>query len=149
MMTKRGFIYGTITGFLLGLIFYLIEKGMDIKLFTLLLNVDFIPILGTISFPVYVEFSFHLIVSWAIAITFVWVVHFLKVTAFFALQLTAFLLTFPAFLLYFPLTAWALKEVPAPTDFTAFFYWVIGHFLYSISLGYLEYRHIHGKNSDG
>ncbi|WP_062197735.1 hypothetical protein [Massilibacterium senegalense] len=56
-MTKRGFIYGTITGFLLGLIFYLIEKVMDIKLFTLLLNVDFIPILGTISFPGMWSFS--------------------------------------------------------------------------------------------
>lgn len=145
-MIKRGFIYGTITGFLLGFILFIIEKTLDIKLFTLLLNIDFIPIIGDISFPVYIEFFFHLIVSWTIAIIFVWIATLLNIHSFLHIQFIALLITLPAFFIYIPLTTWAIKDVPAPYDLTAFTYWSLSHLIYSICLGILYYQNI--KSND-
>src|SRR5699024_11796194 len=46
-----------------GFFLKILELITDLKVYTLLLNIDFIPILGNINFPEWIEFSFHIIIS--------------------------------------------------------------------------------------
>src|SRR5690625_5975844 len=56
-------IVGILTSFVLGYYLYLHDALPILKVYTLLLNIDFIPILGNINFPEWIEFSFHIIIS--------------------------------------------------------------------------------------
>src|SRR5690625_3688159 len=56
-------IVGILTSFVLGFFLKILELITDLKVYTLLLNIDFIPILGNINFPEWIEFSFHIIIS--------------------------------------------------------------------------------------
>src|SRR5699024_5788742 len=55
-------IVGILTSFVLGFFLKILELITDLKVYTLLLNIDFIPILGNINFPEWIEFSFHIII---------------------------------------------------------------------------------------
>ena len=59
----RGSFAGFISGLFLGLFLKVIQHQFGIKVYTLLLNVDYIPVLKEIKFPEIIEFSFHLLIS--------------------------------------------------------------------------------------
>ncbi|MFC0524805.1 hypothetical protein ACFFGV_14600 [Pontibacillus salicampi] len=133
-MIKKGFLIGTITGFLLGLVLWLMEATSGILVYTLLLNVDFIPIVGNIAWPLWIEWLFHLTIAWAIGITYVvWIKQFTDGGRNSRWSI-ALLLSVMAALTYFPLTELAIKETPSLTDSNAISLWFGAHFLFGIAL---------------
>ncbi|WP_456271676.1 hypothetical protein [Bacillus sp. AK031] len=140
-MTSKSFLYkgtlsGIIAGILLGASLKFVQGVTGQKVYTLLLNVDFIPLIGRVSWPEYMEFTFHLIVSVVLGIIFYYLAckRRLKTSQSFLL---AAALTIPALLLYFPLSFLAIKDVPALTNWTALSYWAAGHLIYLISLTWM------------
>ncbi|MCP3761867.1 hypothetical protein NLX67_05645 [Domibacillus sp. A3M-37] len=121
---------GAVTGLFLGFFLKGIELFTGKGVYTLLLNVDFIPIINQVLWPEWIEFFFHLLVSLLIAAGF-----FLLLPKTKRPYSTAFLLTLPAIFLYFPLSALACKSVPEMDDMRAFFWWTAGHILYALILG--------------
>ena len=132
-MIKKGIWIGSISGIILGLFLKLVEVVTSIKVYTLLLNVDFMPLLGRIIWPEWIEFLFHLVISVIIGI--ILIVVFSKTNPSIKGRfIFSFYLTVPTIFLYFPLTIIALKEVPEPTNLIAFTWWVIGHLIYFVSI---------------
>ncbi|SFG00399.1 hypothetical protein SAMN05216353_11816 [Halobacillus alkaliphilus] len=139
-MIRWGFWIGTTSGLVLGFYMWLVELVTGEKVYTLLMNVDFIPVIGSIEWPVAIEWLFHLIISWIIGVLYVYAFRrVLKDTKgnrwSLALILSAFAATS-----YVPLTLLAIKETPALTDGAAILYWLIGHVLYAVVLKISYYR---------
>lgn len=130
---KNAFYAGTISGAGLALFLWIIEQLFDYRVFTLLLNIDFIPVVGGINWPVIIEFLFHMFVSWVIAAGYSVYLR-IKPRTNFQEWTVVFILSIGAGLSYFPLSQLAIKPVPSITDFTAVMYWFIGHFLYAVLL---------------
>ncbi|GGF15608.1 hypothetical protein GCM10010954_12820 [Halobacillus andaensis] len=140
MFIKWGIYIGTTSGLALGIYMWFVELITEKKIYTLLMNVDFIPVIGSIEWPVFVEWLFHMIISWIIGILFCYIfMKKIKVTS--KRQWgVALILSGMAASTYFPLTVLAIKETPEVTDVTAIIYWVIGHLLYAIVLKSSYYR---------
>lgn len=133
-MIRWGLFIGTTSGMVLGLYMWFVEQITDKKVYTLLMNVDFIPVIGEIDWPVVLDWLFHMIISWIIGVLFAYAFMYrLKNTNRFR-WLLASLLTAIAATTYVPLTILAIKETPALTDEVAILYWLIGHVLYAITL---------------
>lgn len=122
-MLRLGISIGMLSGIILGLCLKWIEWLTGKQVYTLLLNVDFIPIIGPIQWPEWVEFVFHLLIAVVIGIVFVYIVGKLNNMSIRKIVLCSFLLTLPTIPLYFPLTLLALKPTPAVDDLLAIFYW--------------------------
>ncbi|GAB1796386.1 hypothetical protein [Priestia megaterium] len=138
-MLRLGISIGMLSGIILGLCLKWIEWLTSKQVYTLLLNVDFIPIIGPIQWPEWVEFVFHLLIAAAIGIVFVYIVGKLNNMSIRKIVLCSFLLTLPTIPLYFPLTLLALKPTPAVDDAVAIFYWTAGHLVFTAALvfGYI------------
>ncbi|MBU8687670.1 hypothetical protein KM918_10005 [Priestia megaterium] len=138
-MLRLGISIGMLSGIILGLCLKWIEWLTGKQVYTLLLNVDFIPIIGPIQWPEWVEFVFHLLIAVAIGIVFVYIVGKLNNMSIRKIVLCSFLLTLPTIPLYFPLTLLALKPTPAVDDTVAIFYWTASHLIFAAALvfGYI------------
>lgn len=136
---RLGISIGMLSGIILGLCLKWIEWLTGKQVYTLLLNVDFIPIIGPIQWPEWVEFVFHLLIAVVIGIVFVYIVGKLNNMSIRKIVLCSFLLTLPTIPLYFPLTLLALKPTPAVDDAVAIFYWTAGHLIFAAALvlGYI------------
>lgn len=104
-----------------------------IKVYVLLLNVDFIPVFGETNFSEWIEFLFHLVISCVIGVLFVYLMERLNVSGKGSWVLSL-ALTIPTVFLYFPLSHLAIKEVPGLMYGEAIFLWTAGHLLYALSL---------------
>lgn len=139
---------GVISGIVLGLLLKWIESVSGVGVYVLLLNVDFIPIIGPIEWPELMEFIFHVLISIIIAFVFIYVVVRLKTRdSFIKCWIISFILCLPNFGLYFLLSELAIKEVPAWNDWLAFTYWSIAHFVYTLILPILFYLKTTKKRS--
>ncbi|MEH6882539.1 hypothetical protein V7Z92_01165, partial [Priestia megaterium] len=94
-MLRLGISIGMLSGIILGLCLKWIEWLTGKQVYTLLLNVDFIPIIGPIQWPEWVEFVFHLLIAVAIGIVFVYIVGKLNNMSIRKIVLCSFLLTLP------------------------------------------------------
>jgi hypothetical protein len=135
-MTKQKIIsslyMGIGSGILLGLLLKLVEFVSQIRVYTLLLNVDFIPFIGQIEWSEPTEFLFHVIISISIAYVFIYLADLLHLKkSLFKLWLLSFILCLPTLGLYFILSVSAIKVVPAWNDWLAFTYWTIAHLIYA------------------
>jgi len=123
---------GVFSGILLGLLLKLIESISQIRVYTLLLNVDFIPFIGHVEWSEPIEFLFHVIISICIAYVFIFLADILNLqTSLPKLRLLSLILCLPTLGLYFVLSSLAIKEVPAWNDWQAFAYWTIAHLIYA------------------
>lgn len=119
----------------LGLFLKLIQFFTNLKVYTLLLNVDYVPILKNIKLPEIIEFGLHLIIS--IVLAFVLNVYInrksLKKEAIYRfvwkVSLIVGLLLYPTTLLS--------ERTPAITNAYAFLIWMAGHWIYGMILGRL------------
>ena len=135
-MTRRRIIdsiyIGVVSGILLGLLLKLIESISQIRVYTLLLNVDFIPFIGQVEWSEPMEFLFHVVISVCIAFAFIFLADFLNLqTSLPKLWLLSLILCLPTLGLYFVLSSLAMKEVPAWNDWQAFAYWTFAHLIYA------------------
>ena len=135
----RGSVAGLIAGIWLGLFFKAMEVIFGIKVYTLLLNIDYIPILKELTFPEIVEFSLHLVISIALAIVLLYVIARYKWgkrqiifrTIVICLVIGAFL---------YPTTALS-ERTPPITSISAILFWLLGHILYALVLGVFYCKH--------
>ena len=128
-------ISGVISGTVLGLFFKVIESISNINVYTLLLNIDYIPGLNRMALSEFVEFLLHLMISILLSMVFYkyiqhknWppnkVVHLVTV------------ISIIIGILLFPTTALS-NRTPEITNGTALIFWLLGHFFYGLILGKL------------
>lgn len=146
MKVLKGIWIGFWSGLLLGLLLKWIQRVTGEQVYTLLLNVDFVPFIGKISWSEPVEFAFHLAISLLISIFYVYLAK-RRNYSFGQLTLLSLLLCIPTFILFFPLSSLAIRgDVPALTDVGAFLYWILAHLTYALALPIL-YKTFERKNA--
>lgn len=125
---------GLITGFVLNYYFKLIEGLTGDKVYTLLLNVDYFPILKNYVFPEWIEITFHLVVSLVLAFvySFLW-------TKWKHPFLWTVVTSLVIGLLIYPSTGLS-DRTPEVTDISALLWWQSGHLLYGLTLAWLLQR---------
>ena len=129
---SRGALLGVLTGFLLGVLFKWIEYYDLADVYTLLLNVDFIPQLPQ-PLPEWVEFSMHLAVSVMIGIVFMLLNNWKH-----APWRWGLFMGIAPIPLFIPLTMLS-ERTPALSDMAALWWWVIGHLVYGVALTMLSF----------
>ncbi|MFJ8068886.1 hypothetical protein ACIQZD_08045 [Peribacillus sp. NPDC096447] len=127
-------LIGLINGVMLGLIMKWVEMFSGKQVYKLLLNVDFLPLIGAVSWSEASLFFFHLLFSLAITFSYAYILHPLKIFMKWNKYALAFITILPAIMLYFPLSALSKTEVVLPSDLTAFFLWAILHLFYGLFL---------------
>ncbi|MCA1041039.1 hypothetical protein LCM00_16100 [Bacillus infantis] len=133
-MVKTALASGAGAGIFLGLFLKAAETLTGKKVYVLLLNIDFIPVLGDIRWSGASEFFFHLLFSLLLSFCLMLILQAGKCPTLRGCFIWSFAITFPALLLYFPLSLLAERQVPLPGDMMAFGLWTAGHILYSIVL---------------
>lgn len=122
-------------GILTGTVFGLLLKGVQVisgkKVYTLLLNVDYIPWFRDRVFNEFVEFSFHLIISVIVVFVLYWLFKKMRMAS----RIMPYVLAngFVAFML-FATTSFS-DRTPDVLDAAAFGWWLLGHVLYGFMLG--------------
>lgn len=125
----RGTIAGLLSGVALGLLLKAIEQWSGSKVYTLLLNVDFIPWLPG-ALPEWLEFAMHLIV----AVPLGWACAYLAGRYGHPLRLGAVLGLAVAALTWAPLTTLS-ERTPDTADLGALGWWLAAHLIYGLALG--------------
>jgi hypothetical protein len=123
----------------LGVFLRAIEQITGSKVYTLLLNVDYIPVLNRVERYEIIEFSLHVIVSLLLAGV-VWAI--LKRRSWSGQQKAIFTLTVSLLIgvLLYPSTLLS-SRTPELYDITAILWWMLGHLLYGfLLLIYPAYR---------
>ncbi|WKL00442.1 hypothetical protein Q0F98_25625 [Paenibacillus amylolyticus] len=123
-----GILTGILSGVVLGFFLKVIQGYTGEQVYTLLLNIDFVPGLPS-TLPEFIEFSLHLVVSILIGIFYVWWVRRTGRPMFKGVLLGA-----ASSLLYIPLSQLS-SRVPDLYDVAAIVYWIVGHLLFGIVLG--------------
>ncbi|WP_145320377.1 hypothetical protein [Paenibacillus xylanexedens] len=123
-----GLLTGILSGVVLGFFLKVIQACTGEQVYTLLLNIDFVPGLPP-TLPEFLEFALHLVVSVVIGIFYLWWVRYSGRP-----MLKGILLGIVSSLLYIPLSQLSLR-VPDLYDVSAILYWIAGHLLFGIVLG--------------
>ncbi|KAF0818847.1 hypothetical protein KIS4809_2138 [Bacillus sp. ZZV12-4809] len=123
---------GMLSGIFLGLFLKMIEISTDIKVYTLLLNVDYFPILKNYNFPESIEFVFHLVISGILAVCLFFIINKYRWNRTQIITRTLFI-TFIIGVLLYPTTALSVRT-PELTSISAMFFWLLGHLLYGLLL---------------
>jgi hypothetical protein len=131
------FIFGTIAGTLLACFFYWIEKALEIKLYTFLLNIDFLPLPDSIIYSVPVQFVLHLFIS----VILIAIIDILYERFSHPFLLSVIINTIMSFT-FFPLYQMAISKPFFPPFFFPFALWIIGHILYALLIGTLFHIYI-------
>ncbi|MDQ0427899.1 uncharacterized membrane protein YjjP (DUF1212 family) [Planomicrobium stackebrandtii] len=146
MKLLKGLWIGFWSGLILGLLLKWIQSVTGEQVYTLLLNVDFVPVIGSVQWSEITEFIFHMIIALVIGVVFVYVAK-RRNYSFGQLVLISLLMSAPFPFLYFLLSWLAVEaEVPAATDWSAFLYWIFAHLTYALLLPIL-YKTFERKNA--
>lgn len=129
-------LIGTLAGLALTLFFKVIQFLTGYKVYTLLLNIDYIPILNRFQFPEVVEVAFHLIVSIVLSLILLVLIQKLQIISNTRIIALSVSVSFVIGALYFPTTLLS-DRTPPFTSFPSLAYWTIGHVLYGFTLGIL------------
>lgn len=140
-MVIRVLCIGGISGIALSAWMYLWQHITAIKVYTLLLNVDFIPFIRQIDWNEYMLNFFHIIISWAIVLVY----FVLKKKLGISRWLLAIGLGLCTAFVYFPLSLLANQPVPAVNDLSAIIIWFSGHLLYGLLVVKLTDLFYNGK----
>lgn len=145
MKLLKGIWIGFWSGFILAGVLKWMEVLTGKEVYTLLLNIDFLPFVAAETWSDTGLFVLHMAVSIIIGIIYVFLAKRQRYT-FGQLFLISFLIGIPFFLLYFPLAALAVEPLVSPFDFNAFLYWAFGHFTFILALPVL-YKIFERKNA--
>jgi hypothetical protein len=127
-MVIRILCIGGIAGIALSAWMYLWQQITAIKVYTLLLNVDFIPFIRQVDWNDYMLNLFHIIISWAIVL-----VYFLSKKKLGRNRwIIGIGLSLCTACVYFPLSLLANQPVSAVDDWLAIIIWFFGHLLYGL-----------------
>ncbi len=126
---------GIAAGILLGLSLKIIEHITTLKVYTLLLNVDYVPVLKEVKLPELIEFALHLVISVLLSIL---LASFLKSKNWSRGRSLSWvsLVCLAVGLLLYPTTVLS-NRTPELPDLAALLFWLGAHLLYGIALGWL------------
>jgi flagellar biosynthesis protein FliR len=141
LINRQVIIASFVAGCIFGAFFKVVENLTGSRVYTLLLNVDYIPIIKNFRFPEVIEFVFHLIISWLITAVLCAIRNKYKWNNSMLMRNSVFIQIFIGCML-FPTTIFS-KRTPIITDYFAFSWWLIGHVVYGALIGLLLKR----KNS--
>lgn len=128
----KGAFTGLLSGTFLGLFLKMIEITSGVKVYTLLLNVDYFPILKNYHLPELIEFVFHLIISAVLAVSLLLLIRKYRWNRFQIIVRTLLITFFKGVLLY-PTTELS-DRTPELTSISAIVFWLFGHLLYGLLL---------------
>lgn len=131
--TLRAAGYGLLGGLILTFLFKWIESTTGEKVYTFLLNVDYIPVIGGIVFQEWIEVSFHIVVSVSVALGFYLLYRLRPSWKKRAIAICAVGSVFIGIVL-FPTTALS-DRTPDLTDGLSLIYWLLGHAIFGAVLG--------------
>ncbi|GEN89859.1 MULTISPECIES: hypothetical protein [Oceanobacillus] len=121
---------GILSGFVLGGFLYVFQQWTAIPVYTLLMNVDYFPVLGSMYLPDWIEFSLHLLVSTSV----VWVLYLLLKMKKLEQRLALYLLCNGVIgLIIFPTTILS-DRTPEIDNIWAWIIWLSGHMVYGFSV---------------
>lgn len=126
-------LYGLIGGFGLTFLFKWLESLTGQKVYIFLLNIDYIPVIGNIAFPEWIEVVFHLVVSIAVALGF-YFMYILRPSWKSQAIIICIIVSAIIGLVLFPTTALS-ERTPDLTNGVALFYWLAGHAVFGAVLG--------------
>jgi hypothetical protein len=129
-MVFRILLIGSIAGLVLSGWMFLWQQLTGIRVYILLLNVDFIPVLKQVEWNQLMLNFFHLIISWVIVLVYIVMKKKLTVNNW----LIGLVISAAVACVYFPLVALAVKPVPSVGDEYALLIWYTGHLFYGIFL---------------
>ncbi|SHN73834.1 hypothetical protein SAMN04487896_3316 [Paenibacillus sp. ov031] len=141
---KAGVLTGLTSGLVLGFFLKALQTYTGEKVYTLLLNIDFVPWLPP-TLPEYIEFVLHLIVSIIIGNFYIWWIqrsgHPIS---------KGVLIGALSSLLYIPLSQLS-SRVPDLYDIKAILYWLTGHLLFGVVVGWCGHvwKHSQKHNQKG
>lgn len=132
-MLKRLTLIGIVSGGIFGLLLKVIEQLTGKRVYTLLLNVDYFPLLKDWELNEVVEFSLHI----AVSIVVVWILYvgLKKIEYEYRISLYIWANVLIGGLLYFTTTF--SERTPELTDMVAFTYWIGGHIIFGALVGIL------------
>lgn len=146
MKLLKGIWIGFWSGLILGLLLKWIQAVTGEQVYTLLLNVDFIPVIGDVQWSEITEFIFHMMIALIIGVVFVYIAK-RRNYSFGQLVIISLLMSAPFPFLYFVLSWLAVDaNVPAVTNWGAFLYWIFAHLTYALLLPIL-YKTFERKNA--
>lgn len=130
-MLKRLIWIGIVAGGIFGLLFRVIEQLTGKKVYTLLMNVDYFPIVKHWNLHEVTEFSFHLIVSIIVVLVLYYVLRKpgREQRVFYYIGINVLI----GGVLY--LTTILSERTPELADMTAFTYWLGGHAIFGALVG--------------
>lgn len=126
---------GIAAGILLGLFLKIIEHITSLEVYTLLLNVDYVPLLNELKLSELVEFALHLVISVLLSIAlaiFLKQKNWSRRRSLFWVSLACLAVG----LLLYPTTVLS-DRTPELSDPVALLFWLAGHLLYGIAMGWL------------
>ncbi|GIP06425.1 hypothetical protein JNUCC32_19765 [Paenibacillus sp. JNUCC32] len=126
---------GIAAGILLGLFLKIIEHITSLEVYTLLLNVDYVPLLNELKLSELVEFALHLVISVLLSIAlaiFLKQKNWSRRRSLFWVSLACLAVG----LLLYPTTVLS-DRTPELSDPAALLFWLAGHLLYGIAMGWL------------
>lgn len=130
-MLKRLILIAIISGGIFGLFLRAIQQFTGKKVYTLLMNIDYFPILKDLKLSEIVEFSLHILVSITVVIVLYYglrkVGHEQRVSTYIWLNVLI------GGLLY--LTTIFSERTPELMDLIAFTYWLFGHAIFGVLVG--------------
>ncbi|WP_339292504.1 hypothetical protein MKY48_06105 [Paenibacillus sp. FSL W8-0187] len=126
---------GITTGILLGLFLKIVEHFTSLKVYTLLLNIDYVPVLNELKLSEIIEFALHLIISVLLSIALAVFLKQKNWTRWRSLSWVSLVCLAVGLLLY--LTTILSDRTPELSDLAALLFWLAGHLLYGIALGWL------------
>jgi hypothetical protein len=126
---------GLLSGIVLGLFLKIIQSITNLKVYTLLLNVDYVPFLKSIHLPEIVEFILHLMISIILAFG---VNLYITKKDLTKERIIGFVMKVGLIvgLLLYPTTYFS-ERTPEITSIYSFLFWMAGHGLYGAVLGKL------------
>lgn len=136
-MKRIGILFtGIISGIFLGAFLWLVQRLTSLKVYTLLVNVDYIPVLKEWNMGSFIEFSLHLIVS--VLLVFMLYEIFKRMSM--AYSLLPYVLANGAIGLFLYGTTAFSQRTPDLFDFYSLSYWLLGHLLYGVVVALLIKR---------
>lgn len=117
----------------------------NFKVYTLLLNIDYIPYVNRFSFSEIIEVGFHLLVSISLTFFLYLAISRLKLNQKNDIILFSTLICLLIGIALYPTTTFS-NRTPSLTSLPSIFYWLGSHILYGISVGMILQRYFR-KNS--
>jgi hypothetical protein len=131
-MKWRAFIGGIISGIIMSVFLKVIEELTHLRVYTLLLNVDYIPLLKRVTSNKPLELILHLIVAVIVSVGWFVVLQKINLTKQKS-RISTIMMAMCIGLLLYPSTIMS-ERTPSLSSFPSLGFWLLGHLVFGILL---------------